>query len=405
MKILWIPGRCPVPIDTGGKYSLFNRIKYMNQRHEIYLVVPGGKLTKEDEKTLSKVCRKISIVEEKHISTLEYIKCLMSNRSINVERRKNADVTEKVKEYLLNYDFDIICLDVPMTEVVLEPIIELIGDLPIILNQHNIEFLCIKSKKDIAGVNPIMKLYALVESSRLYRWEQKLYSSGIISGQIFVTKEDLKLFKDSFPINSNIKYLYCPPIVNLDSRSEDYKKPYEMENGKNIVFIAAFDYFPNIHGAVWFVKEVFPLVKKGNKLARLLLVGKNPSDKVKKLAREDVIVTGTVHAVEPYIKHADVIITPIFFGGGIKIKLIQAGAYGKPVVSTSFGAYGSVYENKKDILIADDPKLFAKFCLNILENPEEYRDMSRNFLRTTRENYSYESAGKRFEEMIIEVLK
>ena len=65
MKILWIPGRCPVPIDTGGKYSLFNRIKYMNQRHEIYLVVPGGKLTKEDEKTLSKVCRKISIVEEK----------------------------------------------------------------------------------------------------------------------------------------------------------------------------------------------------------------------------------------------------------------------------------------------------------------------------------------------------
>lgn len=403
MKILWIPSTCPVPVDSGGKLALFNRIKYIGERHEVYLIAQSNKLLEKDHLVLKKICKKYSLIPLRSIRKTDYIKWMLSGKSVNVERRKNKEVTNEIRNYLRNNNFDVICIDVPMAGIVLEPLWDIISNTKVIINQHNIEFANVYSKVKNQDVSLLMKLYALIESRRLYQWEKKFYKKPQIAGHIFVTKEDEALFRKSFNEVEKQNLLYCQPAISM-IREKVNNILSELRNKKNIVFIAAFDYPPNIDGAVWFVENVYPYIRKNSNEVRLLLVGRNPNSKILKLQNDSITVTGTVPDVSPYFELADIFINPIFYGGGVKIKLIQAGFYGKPVVSTSFGCYGSVYEHEKEILVTDNPKQFAKYCIDILENPSKYIQITKNFEEATENNYSYESTGKKYEKSLLNLI-
>jgi glycosyltransferase involved in cell wall biosynthesis len=130
-------------------------------------------------------------------------------------------------------------------------------------------------------------------------------------------------------------------------------------------------YQPNEDGILFFCAEILPLIRQRTPQRVVLeVVGRGPSARVAALGKDDTItVTGEVETVEPCYERADVVVVPLRFGGGTRIKILEALALGKPVVSTSIGAEGLDLVDGRDILIADDPEGFAAACLRLMADP------------------------------------
>ncbi|CAI08553.1 glycosyltransferase [Aromatoleum aromaticum] len=156
----------------------------------------------------------------------------------------------------------------------------------------------------------------------------------------------------------------------------------------NLLFLGTMTYQPNEDAALFLIGKILPLIKVQAKgTLALEIVGRGPSSAIRALAEDPAVtVTGGVDSVEPCYERADIVIAPIRFGGGTRIKILEALAYCRPVVSTSIGAEGLDLVPERDILIADTPVEFANACLRLMED-EALR------------NRIAQSGRKRFEEL------
>lgn len=392
MNILWIPNFCPFPSDCGGKVVISHRMKYVAEKHNIYMITQSDGIDQESIHELESICKDYKLVDFLNGGKVKYIKWALHG-PINAGRYSNPEITKAVKNFLEQYHIDLINLDLPMCASALFPIWKQIENIPIVVNQHNIEYKNVLSKVKVKGVSIPMRFYALLESRRLYLWEQRLYKKKNVIGHIFLTQEDLDLFTASFK-ETNSKLLVSP--MGTDRADESNEITLYSDDRPNIVFSAAYNYKPNIHGALWFVREVFPLIKEKCNNARLILVGREPVQEIRELVTEDIVVTGTVPTVKPYFSIASIFIIPIFYGGGVKTKLIEAGVYEKPVISTSAGARGTSYQNKVDLLIADDAHQFAEACVDAICNPDKYLLMTKHMKYVTETQYLWESIGNKY---------
>jgi polysaccharide biosynthesis protein PslH len=130
---------------------------------------------------------------------------------------------------------------------------------------------------------------------------------------------------------------------------------------------------PNVNGVLWFAQEVLPRVRQAVPRARLVVVGKNPPEEVRRLAADPLIeVTGYAADPLPYLAATDVFIVPLAAGGGMRVKIVEAWARGLPVVSTATGAEGITVSDGKDILIAPDrdTERFAAAVIRVLTDDE-----------------------------------
>jgi glycosyltransferase involved in cell wall biosynthesis len=167
------------------------------------------------------------------------------------------------------------------------------------------------------------------------------------------------------------------------------------ENG--VVFVGSMDWRPNGDGVEYFTDKIYPAIRQKCADARFYVVGRNPSDRVLELGLRDgtITVTGTVDDVRPYVEKAKVVVVPLRFGGGTRLKVLEAFSMGKAVVSTSLGAEGIEYTHGVDILIADDPAEFASSVLGLLENEEKRAELGRNAHALACAKYGWESIGRK----------
>lgn len=148
----------------------------------------------------------------------------------------------------------------------------------------------------------------------------------------------------------------------------------DQEAQTRILFLGTMTYHPNEDAALHFCREILPMIRANTKRKFLLdIVGRGPSTTVKALGEgPNVEVVGGVESVEPYYARSDIVIAPIRFGGGTRIKILEALAFGRAVVSTTIGAEGLDLVPGRDILIADTPADFAAACVRLAED-ETYR--------------------------------
>jgi polysaccharide biosynthesis protein PslH len=130
-------------------------------------------------------------------------------------------------------------------------------------------------------------------------------------------------------------------------------------------------YAPNDEGARWLITRIWPRLRRQIRSPlRLLIAGSNPAPSLVRLGRRHgVTVTGTVPDIGAFYGQADLALVPIRAGGGTRIKLLEAAAHGVPVVSTTFGAEGTTFRHRRDLLIADGEREFAHACVAMLQRP------------------------------------
>jgi sugar transferase (PEP-CTERM/EpsH1 system associated) len=137
-----------------------------------------------------------------------------------------------------------------------------------------------------------------------------------------------------------------------------------------IVFSGHMSYEPNVDAVRYFSREIYPYIKREMPAASLWVVGKAPAPTVQCLHDgRQTVVTGTVEDIRPYLQESMVAAVPLRVGGGTRLKILEAMALGKVVVSTSIGCEGLDVTHGKHIFVCDDPRAFAQTCIQLLRSP------------------------------------
>jgi glycosyltransferase involved in cell wall biosynthesis len=162
------------------------------------------------------------------------------------------------------------------------------------------------------------------------------------------------------------------------------------------------DWEPNIDAMDYFCAQVWPGIRKQFPTAIFQIVGRNPAAKVRRLASESVEVTGTVPSVEEYLEKASVVVVPLRIGGGTRLKIFEAMAMGKALVSTTIGAEGLDIESGRDLLLADDPAAFGD-AIRLLLRDDGFRHKLERAAVETAGKYDWSRVAAQFAEVLRKV--
>ena len=177
------------------------------------------------------------------------------------------------------------------------------------------------------------------------------------------------------------------PVYAFDTFPE---APWQnLASRRDLLFVAGFAHAPNAGAAVWFVREVLPLVRERHPQVRLSLVGSNPTEEVRALAGGGVEVTGFVSdaELESRYAHARVSVAPLRYGGGMKGKVVEAMRFGVPCVTTPAGAQG-FFGTGDFLAVAESPRAFADAVIGLLDDDATWTAVSRQSLAFARDHFS-----------------
>lgn len=165
-----------------------------------------------------------------------------------------------------------------------------------------------------------------------------------------------------------------------------------------ILFVGNYTHPPNVDAALWLGNEIMPFLRKLNPLVSLTLIGIYPPKEILTLAGSDIRVTGPVTHIEPFLEQASLVVAPVRIGGGMRMKVLQAMAMGKAVVTTSRGTDGfAMYGPQLPLMIADDAETFANAITNLLSDRSKRIDLGMRAREFVRDNFSAQAYARRIE--------
>jgi GT2 family glycosyltransferase len=169
---------------------------------------------------------------------------------------------------------------------------------------------------------------------------------------------------------------------------------------RNMLFVGGFSHTPNVDGVLYFCREIFPLVQQRLPDTKLWVVGNAPPPEIVALASANVVVTGYVRHLVPYLESALVSVAPLRFGSGMKGKIGEAMAWGIPVVTTTIGAEGMGLQDGVDALIADTPEDFARRIVQLHQNPELWDSVAQNARNLVEREWSPDAVDRSLTEIL-----
>jgi glycosyltransferase involved in cell wall biosynthesis len=199
---------------------------------------------------------------------------------------------------------------------------------------------------------------------------------------------------------------YRPDPASSDPNSDPTSDANPLSASVPLVtFVGAMDWEPNVDGVEYFCGEIWPSIKAEVPQARFRIVGRNPHSRVQKWAANatnddhSIEVTGRVSSVVEHLRESAVIIVPLRIGGGTRLKIYEAMATAKAVVSTTVGAEGLDVHHGHDIILADDPRSFAQAVIMLLRDGELRRRYEKAAVETAA-RYDWPAIGERFSEVL-----
>jgi glycosyltransferase involved in cell wall biosynthesis len=212
---------------------------------------------------------------------------------------------------------------------------------------------------------------------------------GSFDDCIVVSNEEYEAFKEVLP---NVKYSVVPNGVDI----EFYAPSEASEEWPSLVYVGVlYPYGPNVEAILYFHSQMYEALKTRFADLRLYVVGPRPIEAVSSLARDpSIIVTGFVEDVRPYIARASVVIAPFVSGTGIKSKVLEGMAMGKPVVTTSIGVRGINATPGEHLHVADSPAAFVDRVQELLEDETKRSRMGYQAREFVKKHHSWEQVAE-----------
>jgi glycosyltransferase involved in cell wall biosynthesis len=204
-----------------------------------------------------------------------------------------------------------------------------------------------------------------------------------------VSEVDAEYYRSLLPGSGKVRLFRN--VINLDAYASPPAPAADLRHPAIFLAGSFWPKSPMEHAARWFVTEVLPEVLRAVPAATLYIAGKDSDRILADLARDNVRILGRVDSVLPYLCHADAAIVPLFFESGTRFKILEAGACGIAVVSTTLGAEGIEVGNGVHLLLADDPASFAAAVVKVLRDPVLARDLGSRLRDLVARDYSLDS--------------
>lgn len=377
MKIIFILSQLPYPPDTGAKIRSFNLIKSLSDKHDIALITFGDSIAEE----IRKYCKNVYLISK--MQSYVYIQALaniFSRYPYSVNKYYSRNMLARIKELLDNEKFNLIhCDSVQVSKNVLK-----LTSVPKVLTEHNIESQ-ILYRAALAERNILKKLYLYYQYLKLRRYE--ISACKQFDRVVTVSEED-KRFLVRFIDEDKISVV----PNGVDTEYFKLTTPNSLlPTEQSIVFTGSMDWLPNIDAVKYFCKDILPLIWEKKNNLKFYIVGRNAPKDIIALGKNDnrIIVTGSVEDVRPYMEKASVFVVPLRIGGGTRLKILEAMAMEKAVISTSIGCEGLEVIDEKDIIIADGPDKFADKVLMLLDNKEMREEMGKHGRQLVEEKYGW----------------
>ena len=385
MRILFVSTHLPVPATNGQAIRTLSMVRALaTAGHELAFVSFSNHRSAKELDPLLSGCRTIDVVPRTAVNLsqgadyLGRLRCMARLQPYALQRFSAPAMRQLIQTHLDKQAFDVIVADSLYAMMNLPP-----TETPIVLNCHNVEHLIIKRFAELER-NPMKAMYA--------RWESRLLGKA---EQRACLRSTIGLVCSEFDRDALARL--CPTLGTFivpNSVDTEYFSPVQPTkpnvNVPVVLFQGSMDWYPNRDAVEYFANEIFPLLRNDFPTLRFIVAGRNPSPAfIRKFARMDGIeFTGTVPDMRCFLAAATVAVVPLRLGSGTRIKILEACAMGKAVVSTRVGAEGLEFVDGKELLIADDAASFAEAVAKLLRDPQQRKLMGRLARSKVVERYS-----------------
>jgi sugar transferase (PEP-CTERM/EpsH1 system associated) len=397
MKILWLNANLLLPLDKGGKLRTWHLMRHLAARHELtYLSFCDPGQPPEDHLGMSDVCAHLHTIERTDPPKgtmrfyLDAAKYLVDPVPYGVAKYRSGAFRSTLERLLRDIRFDAIVCDF------LVPVVNLPERLPCpaILFTHNVEAEIWRRHAENAR-NPLARFLLAQQWRRMLRFERSALARFDLA--LAVSDADRETFQRLYP-----DALRIPAHVVQTGVDTAYFVPSTAPPRRaHLVFTGSMDWLPNEDGMQYFVREILPRIRQVEPEVTLSIIGRAPTPAVRRLADDAGIeVTGRVDDVRPHIAAGAVYIVPLRIGGGTRLKIFEAMAMGKAVVSTTVGAEGLPVTPGRNIVIADEPARFAQVVVHMIRDVDARRAVEAEARRIVVEQYDWSAVAEDFEDAL-----
>ena len=386
MKILFISTKGPLPTNDGHCLRTYNLLRQIAKHHEIYLL-SFVKYQEEYDyvEELQQLCKHVeyfSIKENDSLShnILSLAVNIFSAKPFVVQKYDTSEMRASIKQLLFQENIDLVHLDM----LPLYCYRDLFSKIPIILNQHNIESALLLRRVE-AETNPLRKLFFATQQKRLEKFEKEALSG--VDHVAVCSEQDMQLAKEYAP---DISISVIPNGVDLDFFQPSRKFEEELDS---LVFVGGLNWYPNREGMEWFDREILPEINVLHPEIKVHLIGR--SEKINWVHKEHFIEYGFVDDIRPYLEKSAVFIVPLRVGGGTRLKILDAMAMEKAIVSTTIGAEGLGVADGEELILADSASSFAKGVVTLLEDHKKRHQIAKKSRQFVLSAYKWESIGSK----------
>lgn len=367
MNILLVAPRFPYPPNRGGEITIFNFLKYLSETDRVTLVCYFDHESElqylpELRKYAEKV---ITVKRRRKWSPIVVVRWLFLGECYMIARHTCRGMRNVIQQQISDGTFDLIQVE----SFLLMKNLPVSTKLPIVLDMHNV-FAQIVLRMAESFYNPMVRAVSKLEWRRTQAQEIEAWKRATVN--VSVSEADRALLYRvggaSIPCE-----VVCPGAESRNS----VDRSNVIEN--RIIFVGSLHYHPNIDALNYFVREILPRIRELYAGVEVLVVGRDPkADLEMLLTQHGVTLEKNVPDVSPFLASAAVEFVPLRVGGGVRMKILEAMAAGKAVVSTTVGCEGLPVVDGVHLLIKDSPIEFARAVVGLLEDSERRKQLEIN---------------------------
>jgi glycosyltransferase involved in cell wall biosynthesis len=397
LNILSVSQMPASPPRFGAQARMHGLMTQLARRHDLtaVMLVDEEFDIEECRRAMQVYCREVVLVpnscgREGAAKRLLQLQSLVSRRSFDRMRVTVPALQQALDRVLRARRFDVVNLEFPyLGHCVLRqaPPGEKLP--PLVVDSHEIAY-DLARQFAVAGANSGRRLYASANWRKLRREELGIYREA--DGVYLCSAEDEQRLLDQIP--------EARTVVIPNAADVDYYQPRPTDpppDGRTVVYFGLLSTVPNIDAVIHFVQDIWPRIAKANPEARCKIIGGRPPPSLLALAGPQVELTGFVPDLRPHLAAAAAVVVPLRLGGGTRLKIVEAMAMGKAIVSTTLGAEGIETVPGRDILIEDQPAAFADAVNRLLGEPGLAAQIGQSARRLAVERYAWSGAAQALE--------
>ena len=381
MRILVVSPFLPYPPNWGFGKRVYHLMEVLARTHSVSLLTYADERDSPHVEALKAFCAAVHTVPSRALlfgKRLAQLRSVASPMSFQRRSTYTEAMQRKLDELAHGEPFDIIQVESSQMAC-----FEFDPRSIVVLDEHNVEYE-LYYRMYQSERSTMRRLFSWFEYHKFRREEVASWRSA--GGCLMSSEREMAILRTMCPLT--------PATVVPNAVDTDYFKPAdEAVDPDAIVFTGLMKYRPNVDAAIFFVDEILPRILARRPTAMFYVVGGDAPPAVTRLASRNVVVTGTVDDVRPYVHRAAVVAVPLRMGSGTRLKVLEGLSMGKPMVSTSLGCEGIDLVHREHLLIADDPRSFASGILELMSKPEVAATLGTHGRNLMLRRYRWEAAA------------